>query len=157
MTFLARSCLLWVAVLATGLDLPAQPSPLTEEEPTGGVCTALAVFSEARGEPVDGQAMVAQVVWNRMNDPRYPDAPCEVVNQLNQFEGVQKWDFPRYPWRIDAGAWALALRLAWDVPFGDYEVPGACEDAIEFRSAAMPPPRGLRKLCEIGNHSFYGE
>lgn len=127
------------------------------EEPTGGSCTALAIFSEARGEPIDGQAMVAQVIWNRMRDPRYPDTPCAVVNQLRQFHGVERWAFPRVPWRTDAESWSTALRLAWDVPLGGYDVPGNCELAIEFRSARMPPPKNLIPLCTIGNHTFYGD
>jgi spore germination cell wall hydrolase CwlJ-like protein len=44
-------------------------------------CLALAVYYEARSEPLSGQAAVATVVMNRVADPRYPDTICEVVQQ----------------------------------------------------------------------------
>ena len=42
-------------------------------------CVALAVYFEARGEPVAGQLAVANVVMNRVESSRYPNTPCEVV------------------------------------------------------------------------------
>lgn len=44
-------------------------------------CLALAVYYEARSEPLSGQAAVATVVINRVADPRYPKTICEVVQQ----------------------------------------------------------------------------
>ena len=35
-------------------------------------CIAIAILFEAGGEPTDGQLAVAQVIRNRMADPRYP-------------------------------------------------------------------------------------
>ena len=43
------------------------------------ICIAMAVYHEARGEPLEGQYAVAQVVMNRVRDPRYPDDACSVV------------------------------------------------------------------------------
>lgn len=44
-------------------------------------CIATAVYFEARGEPLEGQAAVAWVVHNRVNSWRYPDTACEVVTE----------------------------------------------------------------------------
>ena len=44
-------------------------------------CVALAMYFEARGEPVAGQLAVANVVMNRVESSRYPNTPCEVVTQ----------------------------------------------------------------------------
>jgi len=43
------------------------------------MCIAMAIYWEARGEPVEGQFAVGQVVMNRVHDPRYPDDACSVV------------------------------------------------------------------------------
>ena len=44
-------------------------------------CLAEALYFEARGEPIKGQLAVGEVVLNRVEDPRYPDSICKVVNQ----------------------------------------------------------------------------
>jgi len=49
------------------------------------LCLATAVFFEARGEPIDGKELVANVIINRVEHPSYPDTVCDVVNQPKQF------------------------------------------------------------------------
>ena len=49
------------------------------------LCLALAVYHEARGEPLIGQKAVAEVVMNRVASPRYPNTVCKVVHQRKQF------------------------------------------------------------------------
>ena len=44
-------------------------------------CIAMAVYFEARGEPMVGQVAVAQVIMSRVTDERFPDTPCEVVKE----------------------------------------------------------------------------
>ena len=44
-------------------------------------CVAQAVYFEARGEPKTVQRMVADVVINRTENPKFPDTPCEVVQE----------------------------------------------------------------------------
>lgn len=56
--------------------------------PQGGAelrCLATAVYFEARGEPVQGQIAVAEVILNRVENPAYPDSVCAVVHQSCQF------------------------------------------------------------------------
>jgi spore germination cell wall hydrolase CwlJ-like protein len=48
-------------------------------------CLALVLYFEARGEPLDGQLAVAEVVLNRVESSIYPDTVCEVVQQRRQF------------------------------------------------------------------------
>ncbi len=45
------------------------------------ICLALAVYYEARSEPLLGQVAVAEVILNRVNDPAYPNDICRVVHQ----------------------------------------------------------------------------
>ena len=54
---------------------------------TSLMCVAVAIYFEARGEPVEGQIAVAQVIRNRIEDPRYPDNACDVVKQGYYWNG----------------------------------------------------------------------
>ena len=53
-------------------------------KPTGGkqwACLAEAIYFEARGEPVEGQFAVAEVILNRVESPKFPNSICKVVRQ----------------------------------------------------------------------------
>ena len=48
----------------------------------GFICASSeALYFEARGEPIKGQLAVGEVVLNRVEDPRYPNSICKVINQ----------------------------------------------------------------------------
>ncbi len=53
-------------------------------------CLALVVYVEARGEPLDGQLMVAEVVLNRVAIEAYPDTVCDVAFDPKQFSGLNR-------------------------------------------------------------------
>ncbi len=44
-------------------------------------CLSEALYFEARGETVPGIFGVAEVILNRVDDPRYPNTVCGVINQ----------------------------------------------------------------------------
>lgn len=44
-------------------------------------CMAEAIYFEARGESIEGQYAVAEVILNRVDSANYPDSVCGVVNQ----------------------------------------------------------------------------
>lgn len=48
-------------------------------------CMAEAIYHEARGESVQGQAAVAEVILNRVESRQFPSSVCGVVNQPSQF------------------------------------------------------------------------
>ena len=49
------------------------------------VCLAQALYYEARSESIAGKLMVAEVIYNRMEDGNFPTTVCEVVYQEDQF------------------------------------------------------------------------
>ena len=90
--FMTRSLMIWVQrkvyPLKHCLDLTRGKSRVT----SGGVkeevvmletitCLAIAIYFEARGEPVDGQIAVGNVILNRAKDPRFPNDVCSVITQ----------------------------------------------------------------------------
>ena len=78
-------------------------------------CLATAIFFEARGEPIQGQELVANVILNRVEHSSYPDTVCGVVNQRKQFsythDGMSDnpLDYNDYP---DEIAWELSKEIA---------------------------------------------
>jgi spore germination cell wall hydrolase CwlJ-like protein len=52
------------------------------------LCLTVAIYYEARGEPIEGQAAVAQVILNRVQHPDFPDDACAVMFEPNQFSFV---------------------------------------------------------------------
>lgn len=58
------------------LDQMARPRSTKSIE-----CMAEALYFEARGEKLQGQFAVAEVIKNRVSSPRFPDSVCAVINQ----------------------------------------------------------------------------
>lgn len=75
---------------------------------------ALAVFNEARGEPLSGQMKVAEVVLNRTTSVCYPSTVKAVVLQPEQFSWVSRNGYltKQAAERSDAVAWDKAYRVA---------------------------------------------
>ena len=58
--------------------LMAQPVPQGDAE---WQCLTEALYFEARGESLQGQIAVAEVILNRVDSPLYPRSVCKVVKQ----------------------------------------------------------------------------
>ena len=54
------------------------------------LCLTVAIYYEARGEPIEGQAAVAQVILNRVQHPDFPDDACAVMFEPDQFSFVDE-------------------------------------------------------------------
>ena len=54
------------------------------------LCLTVAIYYEARGEPIEGQAAVAQVILNRVQHPDFPDDACSVLFEDKQFSFVDE-------------------------------------------------------------------
>ncbi len=117
-------------------------------------CLATAVYFEARGESLDGQLAVADVVMNRAASGKYPSTWCEVVKQPWQFSFVN----PRtgqYPAITDAASWAKAqgvARLAMAEVVREVPV-----DVLWYHANYVSPSWGARltRVETIGAHIFY--
>lgn len=119
-------------------------------------CLAQAVYFEARGEPIKGQAAVAEVVLNRVDSPLFPRTVCGVVNQRNA-DGCQ------FSYVCDGRPDAIADRAAWDrsTRIAAALISGAprtlTEGATHFHTPAVTPSWSRRYLrtATIGSHLFY--
>ncbi len=122
---------------------------------------AKAIYFEARGEPVLGQAAVAQVVLNRANSGRYPRTICGVVYQNYRWRNRCQFSFacdgkPDVP--KEAKAWERARQLASMALKGAgsvWMVGGATLYHADYVSPAWAPK--VLQVSTIGQHIFYVE
>jgi hypothetical protein len=127
-------------------------------DPQGG-CLAEAVYFEARGEPLDGQLAVAQVILNRTKDRRFARSICGVVRERSpgpgkacQFSFVcdTRSDVP------PAGRqWDTAQAVA-QVALAD-KTPDLSAGALFFH-ASRANPKWRHRLAytrTVGTHLFY--
>jgi spore germination cell wall hydrolase CwlJ-like protein len=131
------------------------PENLNKEER----CLAEAVYFEARSEPEDGQAAVAQVVLNRVRSGLYPTSVCGVVYQNRHRKFACQFSFAceGKSLRItEADSWKTAVRVAREVTFGQTynEDVGA---ATHYHANYVRPfwAKRLKKMDVIGRHIFY--
>lgn len=59
------------------------------------------VQAEAGNQDLQGKQLVADVVYNRVEDPRFPNTVEEVIFQMGQFTVTQNGEFERAGWEID--------------------------------------------------------
>jgi spore germination cell wall hydrolase CwlJ-like protein len=122
-------------------------------------CLAEAVYFEARSEPEEGQAAVAQVVLNRMKSGLYPSSICGVVYQNRHRHLACQFTFAceGKSLRIaDPDSWRSAARVAKEVLEGKTYL--ADVGAATHYHADYVRPRWakrLKKMDVIGRHIFY--
>ena len=116
-------------------------------------CLAGAVYFESRGEPLDGQLAVAQVVINRAEDGRWPASYCGVVYQRSQFSFVRGGRMPNI--NTSSAAWQRAKAVATIAHEGLWDSEAA--DAVYFHATRVRPSWSRRKtrLAQIDSHVFY--
>ena len=116
-------------------------------------CLAGAVYFESRGEPLDGQLAVAQVVINRSEDNRWPASYCSVVYQKAQFSFVRGGRMPAI--NTASAAWERAKAVATIAHKGLWE--SKADDAVYFHAQYVSPSWSRRKtrLAQIDTHIFY--
>ena len=132
--------------------LMAQPAPEGDAE---WQCLTEALYFEARGESLDGQIAVAEVILNRADSPLYPRTVCGVVKQRGsggcQFSYVCSG---KKKLREKAAA-DLAGRIARAMLDGAPRV--LTDGATHFHTRGVKPGWSKRfsRTASIGSHLFY--
>jgi hypothetical protein len=122
-------------------------------------CLAEAIYFEARSEPEDGQAAVAQVVLNRVRNGNYAPTVCGVVYQDRNHPFACQFSFAceGKSLRIEEpGPWTVAVRIAQDVVSGATYNPLVGE-AVNYHANYVMPywASTLQRVDRIGHHIFY--
>jgi spore germination cell wall hydrolase CwlJ-like protein len=122
-------------------------------------CLAAAVYFEARGESVKGQAAVAQVVLNRVRNPAYPKSICGVVYQNMSWRNRCQFSFAcdRIKDRVTSPEhYAMAEDVALAVTSGKIWLPEVGSSTHYHANYVRPRWARTMELMErIGRHLFY--
>jgi spore germination cell wall hydrolase CwlJ-like protein len=116
-------------------------------------CLASAVYFEARGESLEGQLAVAEVVLNRTRSGRYPGTICAVVRQPAQFSFVRRGVIPRAD--PDCAEWRRAIAIARIAEAGETRL--LPQSVLWYHANYVSPGWGRRlaRNTRIGAHIFY--
>jgi hypothetical protein len=115
-------------------------------------CLAGAIYFESKGEPIEGQLAVAEVVLNRTKSGKFPTTICGVVKQRHQFSFVRGGRFP--PIARASAAWRKAVAIA-HIALDDL-ADSRARNAMFFHATYVRPAwRGLTRIAQVGRHIFY--
>ena len=113
-------------------------------------CLASAVYFESKGEPLDGQLAVAQVIMNRVESGRFGSGVCGVVKAPKQFSFVRGGTMPA---PTNMTQWETAKAVALIAISGSW--PEVAPDATHFHATRVNPGWKLRRVATVGQHIFY--
>ena len=136
------------------------------------ICLAQNIYHEARGEIIDGQIAVSNVVVNRVKSKQFPNDICSVVYQRNQIviiDRVLKFlripAFCQFSWTCDLKSndaysdlesWNNSLMLAQKIILDSDDLTNGATHY--YNPDKVPTPSWANKLTKtivIGNHHFY--
>lgn len=135
---------------------PLPPEVFSEREQQ---CLAAGIYFEARGEPVRGQAAVAQVILNRVRNPAYPDTICGVVYQNKNWRNRCQFSFACDGIK-DRVASPTHFRLAQEVGLAVTAGKIWLEEvgtSTHYHATYVRPrwARAMERMNKIGHHIFY--
>ena len=122
-------------------------------------CLAEAIYFESRGEAVQGQMAVAQVILNRAFSGKYPNTVCGVVYQNAHRHLACQFTFAcdGIPDRIrEPDMWERAKVIAAEMLDGKLWLPEVGK-ATHYHAYWVRPGwvREMTKLQKLGVHTFY--
>ena len=128
-------------------------------------CLAQNIYYETRGSSLADMAATADVVLNRVNDTRYPNTICDVVQQgKKNSNGTMRRNMCQFSWYCDGksdwpkdtDSWIRAQELALSmILYGKYR--GITEGATHYHAHYVNPrwARSFDLTGTIGEHKFY--
>ncbi|MDC1439834.1 cell wall hydrolase [Planktomarina temperata] len=130
-------------------------------KPTGGkqwACLAEVIYFEARGEPVEGQFAVAEVILNRVDSPKFPNSICKVVRQ-----GTGRKHACQFSYNCDGKLEYIANGSAYDQTKRvarvsmDRKTRPLTKGATFYHANFVSPSwaRSFQHVATIGVHKFY--
>jgi spore germination cell wall hydrolase CwlJ-like protein len=122
-------------------------------------CLATAIYFEARGESLRGQAAVAQVVLNRVRNPTYPSTVCGVVYQNQHLRNRCQFSFTcdgKKDVILNRKSYETAEDIAMAVTAGKIFLPEVASSTHYYAQYVSPGwARSMEKMKKIGLHIFY--
>jgi spore germination cell wall hydrolase CwlJ-like protein len=139
-----------------GIDTAALAAAKPVEGSEDAECLAQAIYFEARGESLEGQIAVAEVVLNRTESGEFPRSVCGVVRQGGRGGCQFSFTCDGVKDRIhERGAWRQAQRIAALMLSGIRR--DLTDGATHFHTDRVRPgwARRFEHTATIGDHLFY--
>ena len=114
-------------------------------------CLAIAIYFEAKSEPLAGQLAVADVIINRRESGRFPASICGVVKQRGQFSFVRGGRLPAVARSSAHWRTAVAIAQIAQQELSESKTP----NALFFHARRVSPGWRLTRVGAVGNHVFY--
>lgn len=122
------------------------------EDPNKNEITCLAnnIYHEARDQPLRGKIAVTNVVLNRTHSGDYPNTPCKVIEQKNQFSWV-----PSKQVITDRYSYKDAYVIAENVYYGKYV--DITKGSLYYHAKNVKPywSKKMKRTMIISDHVFY--
>ena len=122
-------------------------------------CLAIGIYFEARGEPIRGQAAVAQVILNRVKNPTYPNSICGVVYQNKSWKNRCQFSFACDGLRDRVRSkkhWSTAKAVAKRATAGKLWVKEVGSSTHYHATYVRPRwAKTMKRMKKIGQHIFY--
>jgi len=121
-------------------------------------CLTEALYFEARGESIEGQYAVSEVILNRVDSDNYPNSICGVVNQGTGRRNACQFSYTcdGIPERVtDDRTWDRLGQIARIMMNGaPRDITG---DATHYHTTAVNPhwARVYPQTAQVGVHLFY--
>jgi len=137
----------------------ATPLPAAAFSDREQKCLARGIYFEARGESLEGQAAVAQVILNRVRNPTFPNTICGVVYQNDNWRNRCQFSFACDGIRDRVRSqrhWKTAQDIALAVTAGKiwFDSVGS---STHYHAVYVRPrwARSMERRARIGLHVFY--
>jgi len=149
----------------TLIGMLIDPSPDVE-------CLAKNMYYEARNQNLAGMLAVTNVVFNRVNDVRFPNSICKVVQQGPTAKSIKEPDV-EYPLRhkcqfswycdgkpddpINLEAYAYARGLAYEIIEGTFPYLDITDGALFYHADYVKPEWSVtfKQSLKLNDHIFY--
>ncbi len=130
----------WLLICCTELTAPPE---LKHSDMKEDVCLAWVMYDEARGESVEGQRAVIDVILARTKSRHL--SICAVVMERGQFSGYHPGVFSK----VDNSQLTQLYRVR--------RMPPVAENAEFFHSEDVKPTwrMKMKRMLQIGRHIFY--
>ena len=161
--------------------LGATPVTLVVEPDRSAQCLAYNMYHEARGQGTAGIYAVSAVVLNRVNDHRFPNTVCEVVEQgptreswktkkPKDLDPEERVYYPiknkcQFSWFCDGKSdipydkevYNKMLKLSENILYNDYSFVDITDGALFYHADYVRPDwaKTKQRTIEIEDHIFY--
>lgn len=153
--------------------LPSITKPVVDYPDQEDVlCLATNIYHEARNQSRAGKESVAQVVVNRVADPKFPNTVCDVVYQAR----VSRWHLEntgkivplrhqcQFSWYCDGKSdyvdmssevWWETFDVAWQVLLGRHN--NLVGNSTFYHADYVSPlwSRAFQRVAQVDTHIFY--